>query len=302
MKKRQLIESIPNFSEGRDLYKVERLVSAYRAKAGIRLLDYTTDAEHNRCVITVVGEPEPLRLASLEAIRIAQEIIDMNNHVGKHPRIGCVDVMPFVPVRNVTLEEADQLAKAVAREAAEKYHQPIYLYEKSASAPHRADIAAIRKGQFEGLSEKMKDPMWIPDYGPAAPHPTGGATIIGARMPVIYYNISLATSNLEIAREIARRVRNVDGGLRYVKAMGILSEEPGQTMVTMNLTDFTRSAMHTAFQLVKMEAAHYGVLVTGSEIVGYVPSQALINTAAYYLQMDSLEMEQVLEYNFDLEI
>ena len=302
MKKRQLIESIPNFSEGRDLYKVERLVSAYRAKAGIRLLDYTTDAEHNRCVITVVGEPEPLRLASLEAIRIAQEIIDMNNHVGKHPRIGCVDVMPFVPVRNVTLEEADQLAKAVAREAAEKYHQPIYLYEKSASAPHRSDIAAIRKGQFEGLSEKMKDPMWTPDYGPAAPHPTGGATIIGARMPVIYYNISLATSNLEIAREIARRVRNVDGGLRYVKAMGILSEEPGQTMVTMNLTDFTRSAMHTAFQLVKMEAAHYGVLVTGSEIVGYVPSQALINTAAYYLQMDSLEMEQVLEYNFDLEI
>ena len=302
MKKRQLIESIPNFSEGRDLYKVERLVSAYRAKAGIRLLDYTTDAEHNRCVITVVGEPEPLRLASLEAIRIAQEIIDMNNHVGKHPRIGCVDVMPFVPVRNVTLEEADQLAKAVAQEAAEKYHQPIYLYEKSASAPHRADIAAIRKGQFEGLSEKMKDPMWIPDYGPAAPHPTGGATIIGARMPVIYYNISLATSNLQIAREIARRVRNVDGGLRYVKAMGILSEEPGQTMVTMNLTDFTRSAMHTAFQLVKMEAAHYGVLVTGSEIVGYVPSQALINTAAYYLQMDSLEMEQVLEYNFDLEI
>lgn len=302
MKKRQLIESIPNFSEGRDLYKVERLVSAYRAKAGIRLLDYTTDAEHNRCVIIVVGEPEPLRLASLEAIRIAQEIIDMNNHVGKHPRIGCVDVMPFVPVCNVTLEEADQLAKAVAQEAAEKYRQPIYLYEKSASAPHRADIAAIRKGQFEGLSEKMKDPMWIPDFGPAAPHPTGGATIIGARMPVIYYNISLATSNLEIAREIARRVRNVDGGLRYVKAMGILSEEPGQTMVTMNLTDFTRSAMHTAFQLVKMEAAHYGVLVTGSEIVGYVPSQALINTAAYYLQMDSLEMEQVLEYNFDLEI
>lgn len=302
MKKRQLIESIPNFSEGWDLYKVERLVSAYRAKPGIRLLDYTTDAEHNRCVIIVVGEPEPLRLASLEAIRIAQEIIDMNNHVGKHPRIGCVDVMPFVPVCNVTLEEADQLAKSVAREAAEKYLQPIYLYEKSASAPHRADIAAIRKGQFEGLSEKMKDPMWIPDYGPAAPHPTGGATIIGARMPVIYYNISLATSNLEIAREIARRVRNVDGGLRYVKAMGILSEEPGQTMVTMNLTDFTRSAMHTAFQLVKMEAAHYGVLVTGSEIVGYVPSQALINTAAYYLQMDSLEMEQVLEYNFDLEI
>ena len=302
MKKRQLIESIPNFSEGRDLYKVERLVSAYRAKAGIRLLDYTTDAEHNRCVVTVVGEPEPLRIASLEAIRIAQEIIDMNNHVGKHPRIGCVDVMPFVPVRNTTLEEADQLAKVVAKEAAEKYHQPIYLYEKSASAPHRADIAAIRKGQFEGLSAKMQDPMWIPDYGPAAPHPTGGATIIGARMPVIYYNIALATSNLEIARDIARRVRNVDGGLRYVKAMGIPSEEPGQTLVTMNLTDFTRSAMHTAFQLVKMEAAHYGVLVIGSEIVGYVPSQALINTAAYYLQMDSLSPEQVLENNFDLEI
>ena len=302
MKKRKLIESIPNFSEGRDLYKVERLVSAYRAKQGIRLLDYTTDPEHNRCVITVVGEPEPLRQASLEAIRIAQEVIDMNLHVGKHPRIGCVDVMPFVPVSNVSIEEADALAKAVAREAAEKYGQPIYLYEKSASAPHRADIAAIRKGQFEGLAERMKDPMWLPDYGPAAPHPTGGATIIGARMPVIYYNINLATSSLEIARQIARRVRNVDGGLRYVKAMGILSEETGQTMVSMNLTDFTCSAMHTAFQLVKMEAAHYGVLVTGSEVVGYVPSQALINTAAYYLQMNTFEMEQVLEHNFDLEI
>lgn len=302
MKKRQLIESIPNFSEGRDLYKVECLVDAYRAKPGIRLLDYTTDPEHNRCVITVVGEPEPLRLASLEAIRIAQEVINMNYHVGKHPRIGCVDVMPFVPVRNATLEDADVLAKEVAREAAEKYGQPFYLYEKSASAPHRADISAIRRGQFEGLSEKMKDPMWIPDYGPAHPHPTGGATIIGARMPVIFYNVNLSTSNLEVARSIARRVRNMDGGLRYVKAMGILSEETGQAMVTMNLTDFTRSAMHTAFELVKMEAAHYGVLVTSSEVVGYVPVQAMINTAAYYLQMDSFDMEQALEYNFDFEI
>ncbi|MEG1773367.1 MAG: glutamate formimidoyltransferase, partial [Oscillospiraceae bacterium] len=221
----QLIQSVPNFSEGRDLKKVEQIVDAFRAKPGLKLLDYSTDSEHNRCVVTVLGEPEPLKNAMLEAIGSAVELIDMTRHEGQHPRIGCVDVIPFIPVRNCTLQDADRLAKEVAQEAAARYGQPFYLYEKSATAPHREDLSNIRKGQFEGLAEKMKDPLWKPDFGPDTLHPTGGATAIGARMPLIYFNINLDTPNVEIARKIGRRIRNLNGGLRYVKAMGIVLEE-----------------------------------------------------------------------------
>ena len=303
----KLIECVPNFSCSRekDPDTFNALVAVAESIPGCLVFDVQTDGDHNRCVFTLVGTPKAMEEAAVQMTKKAVELIDMNHHKGQHPRMGAADVIPFIPCRGVTTEECIEVSKIVAERIWKEVGMPSYLYEDSATEEKRRNLASCRKGEFEGMPEKVKDPEWIPDYCDKehpAPHPTGGATIIGARMPVIYYNISLATSNLEIAREIARRVRNVDGGLRYVKAMGILSEEPGQTMVTMNLTDFTRSAMHTAFQLVKMEAAHYGVLVTDSEIVGYVPSQALINTAAYYLQMDSLEMEQVLEYNFDLEI
>ena len=259
MKLDKWIESVPNFSEGRDLKKVERIVDSFRAKPGVKLLDYSTDPDHNRCVVTVLGQPEPLKRAMVEAIGTAVELIDMTRHEGQHPRIGCVDVIPFIPVRDCTIQEADQLAREIAQEAALLYGQPFYLYEKSATAPHRVDLANIRKGQFEGLAEKMKDPLWKPDFGPDTIHPTGGATAIGARMPLICFNINLDTPNVEIARQIARRVRNIGGGLHYVKAMGIALEERNLAQVTMNLTDYTKSSIYSVFEMVKMEARRYSI-------------------------------------------
>jgi len=297
MERAKLIESIPNFSEGRDLQKVERIVDCFRARPGVKLLDYSTDPDHNRCVVTVVGEPDALGTAMVEAVGTAIELIDMNVHEGKHPRIGCVDVIPFIPVRDATLADADALARTVAQTAAERFGQPFYLYEKSATAAHRIDLASIRAGQFEGLGVKMKDPRWIPDYGPSRPHPTGGATAIGARMPLIYFNVNLDTANVETARRIARRVRNIDGGFRYVKAMGIYLEDRGHAQVTMNLTDFTKSALYSVFEQVKIEARRFGVRVTGSEVVGFVPLQAIADSAEYYLQLEDFSIEQVLEYD-----
>ena len=279
MKLDKWIESVPNFSEGRDLKKVERIVDSFRAKPGVKLLDYSTDPDHNRCVVTVLGQPEPLKRAMVEAIGTAVELIDMTRHEGQHPRIGCVD--PFIPVRDCTIQEADQLAREIAQEAALLYGQPFYLYEKSATAPHRVDLANIRKGQFEGLAEKMKDPLWKPDFGPDTIHPTGGATAIGARMPLICFNINLDTPNVEIARQIARRVRNIGGGLHYVKAMGIALEQRNLAQLTMNLTDYTKSSIYSVFEMVKMEARRYGVRVVGSEVVGIVPMKALLDRLVY---------------------
>ena len=282
MKLDKWIESVPNFSEGRDLKKVERIVDSFRAKPGVKLLDYSTDPDHNRCVVTVLGQPEPLKRAMVEAIGTAVELIDMTRHEGQHPRIGCVDVIPFIPVRDCTIQEADQLAREIAQEAALLYGQPFYLYEKSATAPHRVDLANIRKGQFEGLAEKMKDPLWKPDFGPDTIHPTGGDT-----------------PNVEIARQIARRVRNIGGGLHYVKAMGIALEERNLAQVTMNLTDYTKSSIYSVFEMVKMEARRYGVRVVGSEVVGIVPMKALLDCAEYYLQIEDFSSEQVLELHIE---
>ena len=295
MEKEIWIESVPNFSEGRDLKKIEQIVDAFRARAGIKLLDYSIDPDHNRCVVTVLGQPEPLKQAMVEMVGRAVELIDMNRHEGQHPRIGCVDVIPFIPVRNCTIQDADRLAREVAQLAAERYGQPFYLYEKSATAPHRVDLANIRKGQFEGLREKMKDPMWKPDFGPDTIHPTGGATAIGARMPLICFNVNLDTPNPEIARQIALRVRHIGGGLHFVKALGIALEDRNQSQVSMNLTDYTRTSVYTAFEMVKMEARRYGVRVVGSEVVGIVPMQSLLDCAEYYLQIEDFSMDQVLE-------
>ena len=295
MNQEMLIQSVPNFSEGRDLKKIEQIVDAFRARPGVKLLDYSTDPEFNRCVVTVVGQPGPLKDAMVNAIGRAVELIDMTNHVGQHPRLGCVDVIPFIPIRNCAIEDADYLARAVAKEAAERFGKPFYLYEKSATAPYRVDVADIRRGQFEGLHQKMQDPLWKPDFGPDTPHPTGGATIIGARMPLICFNVNLDTPNVELAKKIALRVRSATGGLRYVKAMGIAHEERRLAQVTMNLTDYTRSSMYSVFEMIKVEARRYGVNVLGSEIVGIVPVQALIDSAEYYLQIENLSPDQILE-------
>ena len=291
----RIVECVPNFSEGRDLEKVEKIVQAFRAKENVKLLDYSTDKDHNRCVVTVVGEPEALKDAMIEAIGNAVSLIDMTKHEGQHPRMGAVDVVPFIPIKNVTIEEADKLAKDVAKEASEKYGLPFFLYEKSASAPHRENLATIRKGQFEGMTEKMKDEMWKPDFGPSTIHPTAGVTAIGARMPLVAFNINLGTSDLSIADKIAKQVRHLGGGFRYVKAMGVELEERHIVQVSMNLTDYTKSAVYRVFETVKMEAQRYGVNVVGSEVIGLVPMQALIDCAEYYLRIENFSMDQVLE-------
>ncbi len=293
----QILECVPNFSEGRDLAKVEKICDCFRGKEGVRLLDYSSDYDHNRSVVTVIGEPEALRDAMVEAIGKAVELIDMTRHEGQHPRMGCVDVVPFIPIRGTTAEDADRIAKETAKLASEKFGQPFFLYEKSASAPHRENLAEVRKGQFEGMAEKMKDPMWKPDFGPETIHPTGGVTAIGARMPLIAYNINLDTPNLEIAQNIANTIRHVRGGFRYCKAMGVRLEDRNIAQVSMNLTDFTHTAVYRVFETVKMEAKRYGVNVLGSEIVGLIPQQALLDCAAYYLQIENFDDKQVLENN-----
>lgn len=291
----RIIECVPNFSEGRDLQKIDKIVAPFRAKAGVKLLDYSNDEDHNRLVVTVVGELEPLKEAVLEAIGMAVQLIDLNHHQGQHPRMGAVDVVPFIPIKGVTMEEAIALSKEVAAEVASRYQLPVFLYEKSASAPHRENLAAVRKGEFEGMAEKIKLPEWKPDFGPAERHLTAGTVAIGARMPLVAYNINLNTPSLEIAHDIAKKIRFIGGGLRYCKAMGVELKERGITQVSINMTDYTRTALYRAFELVRIEARRYGVSIVGSEIIGLVPMEALIDTASYYLGLENFTMQQVLE-------
>ena len=212
----KIIECVPNFSEGRDLEKIDQIVAPFRAKAGVKLLDYSNDEDHNRLVVTLVGEPEALYEAIVEAVGAAVCLIDLNQHTGQHPRMGAVDVIPFIPIKNTSMEEAIELSKKVAAKVAELYNLPVFLYEKSATAPHRENLASVRKGEFEGMAEKIKLPEWQPDFGPAERHPTAGTVAIGARMPLVAYNINLSTDNLEIATKIAKSIRHINGGLRYV--------------------------------------------------------------------------------------
>ena len=291
----KIMECVPNFSEGRDLQKIDKIVAPFRGKQGVKLLDYSNDEDHNRLVVTVVGEPEPLRDAVLEAIGVAVELIDLNHHQGQHPRMGAVDVVPFIPIRNVTMEEAVALSKEVGKEVAKRYNLPVFLYEKSASAPHRENLAAVRKGEFEGMAEKIKQPEWHPDFGLAERHPTAGTVAIGARMPLVAYNINLNTPSLEIAHDIAKKIRFIGGGLRYCKAMGVELKDRGITQVSINMTDYTRTSLYRAFELGRVEARRYGVSIVGSEIIGLVPMEALIDTASYYLGLENFSMEQVLE-------
>ena len=291
----KIIECVPNFSEGRDLEKVEKIVDCFRGKKGVKLLDYSSDEDHNRSVVTVIGEPEALRDAVVEAVVKAVELIDMTKHQGQHPRMGAVDVIPFIPIKNTTVKEADEIANQAAKIASEKCGQPFILYEKSATAPNRENLAKIRKGEFEGMAKKMQSPEWQSDYGPKTIHPTGGVTAIGARMPLVAYNIKLDTDRLDVADKIAKQIRHLSGGFRYCKAMGVELKDRGIVEVSMNLTDYSKTAIYRAFETVKMECKRYGVNVLGSEIIGLVPMQALIDCSEYYLGLENFSMDQVLE-------
>ncbi len=292
---KKIIECVPNFSEGRNAKNIEKIVAPFREKNGVKLLDYQTDKDHNRMVVTVVGEPDALKTAVIAAMGSAIEVIDMRAHQGQHPRMGAIDVIPFIPIKNVNMEEAIVFSKEVAKKAAQKYSLPVYLYEKSASRPERQNLANIRKGQYEGMIEKIKQAKWKPDFGPAKIHPAAGVTAIGARMPLVAYNVNLDSRDLEIADEIAKKVRHISGGLRYCKGIGIELKDRGLVQVSMNLTDYTKTALYRAFELIKVEARRYGVNVIGSEIVGLVPMEALMDAAAYYLGLEDFSMEQVLE-------
>lgn len=292
---KKLLESVPNFSEGRDAAKIDRIVQPFRGRDGVRLLDYQSDVDHNRTVVTIVGEPEAVRQALLEAIGAAVEVIDLTRHHGQHPRMGAVDVVPLIPIRNISMAETVGFSKELARDLAGRYNLPIFLYEASASSPARRSLAAIRKGEFEGMPAKLRDPEWQPDFGPPQVHPTAGVTAVGARMPLVAFNVNLATDRMDIANEIALKVRHISGGLRFCKAIGVELRQRGQVQVSMNLTDFSKTAVYRALELVRSEARRYGVNVVGSEIVGLVPMQALIDSAVYYMGLENFSPDQVLE-------
>jgi glutamate formiminotransferase len=291
----RIIESVPNVSEGRRGDVIEEAVAALKSQGGVRVLDVQSDKDHNRSVLTLVGDFDSLKGGLLRLFEVAIARIDLRTHKGEHPRMGAVDVVPFIPIEGVTMAECVALAREVAQAVAERFALPVYLYEEAATAPHRRNLEEVRRGQFEGLSEKMKDPLWAPDFGPRAPHPSAGATVMGARMPLIAYNINLGTSNVEIAKRIAKSIRQSGGGYRYVKAMGVMLEERRVAQVSINMTDYQKTPLHRVFLTVKAEAERFGVSVIGSEIVGLVPSQALIDAADHFLRLEDFEPSQILE-------
>jgi glutamate formiminotransferase len=290
-----VIECVPNVSEGRRMEVVNALVDAVRRTPSVRLLDYSSDTAHNRSVLTMAGEATSLKAAVVALFEAALPRIDLRQHTGEHPRLGAVDVVPFVPIADVTMDECVQLAKETAAEVADRFQVPVYLYEEASGNPARKNLEDIRRGEFEGLEAKMSAPGWAPDFGPARPHPTGGATVMGARMPLIAYNINLATNRLDVAKKIAAAIRFSSGGFRYVKAMGIAIEDRGIVQVSINLTNYEKTPMFRVFDAVKQEAARYGVTILESEIVGLVPAAALIGTAEHALQLASFTPNQILE-------
>jgi glutamate formiminotransferase len=290
-----LIECVPNVSEGRRRDVIEGMAGALRRLPGVRLLDVSSDTSHNRSVFTLVGDAAALERAVLELCERAVADIDLRSHQGEHPRIGAVDVVPFVPIESGAIAECVELARRVGAAVADRFRVPVYLYEEAASRPARRQLEDIRRGGFEGLAAKMAQEDWRPDFGPGAPHPSAGATVVGARMPLIAFNVNLNTNRLEVARRIAAAVRQSSGGLRHVKAMGVALEDRGIVQVSMNLTNFDRSPIFRVFDMVQREAARYGVAVLESEIVGLVPSAALVAAAEYYLQLASFSPDQILE-------
>jgi glutamate formiminotransferase len=291
---RALIESVPNISEGRRRDVVEE-IAACASNEGCHVIDTSLDPDHNRSVITLVGEKEVLTRGILALVAKAIERIDLRTHRGAHPRMGAVDVIPFVPVEGVSMQDCVLFSKAAGKRIADEFGVPVYLYEESASCEERRNLSLIREGEFEGFPEKIKDPRWRPDFGPTAIHPTAGAMAVGAREFLVAFNVNLATSDLRVAKKIAAAIRFSSGGLRYVKALGFPLEERGIVQVSMNLTDFKKTPILRAFEMVKREAERHGVMVKESEIVGMVPRAALYAVAAAALQLEGFSPRLVLE-------
>jgi glutamate formiminotransferase len=288
-----LVECVPNFSEGRDKSKVDAIVNAMKTD-GVYLLDREMDADHNRCVITLVGEREAIQEAAIRGVGMAAELIDLCSHQGAHPRMGACDVVPFIPIDGVTIEDCVAMAKHVGAEIWKRYQIPVYLYEAAAATPERQNLENIRRGQFEGIRAEIATvASRKPDFGEARVHPTAGATVVGARKFLIAYNVFLNTPDVEIAKKIAKTVRASNGGMRFVKGAGFLVR--GLAQVSMNLTDFEQTPVHRVFELVKREAARYGVMPVSSEIVGLIPKKALEQAAEWFLQVENFNSSLILE-------
>jgi glutamate formiminotransferase len=291
-----VIECVPNISEGRRIDVVDAIVARTASARGVAVLDVSSDAAHNRSVLTLAAtDADGLREAVLALLEAALEHIDLRQHRGEHPRLGAVDVVPFVPIEGATMADCVALARATGEAIAARHAVPVYLYEEAASSPARRNLEDIRRGEFEGLARRMRESDWAPDFGPAEPHPSAGAVIIGARMPLIAFNVNLATDRLDVAKRIASAVRFSSGGLRFVKAMAVTLGDRRIVQVSMNLTNHEQTPVFRVFELVAREAARYGVAVLESEIVGLVPSAALVASAAWYLRLEKFTPGQVLE-------
>jgi len=292
----KIVESVPNISEGRNKDIVEACVDQIRTTAGCTLLNYSSDESHNRSVITYIGSPESVEEASVKLAKKAAELIDMTKQQGEHPRMGAVDVMPFIPIREMTMDDCVELSKRVGVRIAKEADFPVFLYEASASAPHRKKLEDIRRGQFEGMAEKVKSSDWIPDFGGQRIHPTAGVVAVGARKFLIAYNINLETSDIEIANKIAKTIRESSGGYECVKAIGIMLKERNIAQVSINMTDYTKTPLFVVTDRVKSEALKYGTKVIGTELIGLAPMDALIECAGHYLMIEDFDKSvQVVE-------
>lgn len=291
---RKILMCEPNISEGRDLSLVESVVDAVREVDGVKLLEYSSDPDHNRSVITFVGEPDDVLTASKAIALKAFELIDMSKHKGAHPRFGAVDVAAFIPIRGMKKAEAVTIAKDFGKFVGD-LGVPVYFYEDAASRPERKSLPEIRKGEYEGLKEKLASPVWIPDEGPAEFNPKTGAMVTGSRFPLVAFNVNLRTTNIEIANQIARAVRYISGGFRYVRGLGFYLEDRQMVQVSMNLTNYSKTPIHRVFEMIKIEAERYGVEIDGTEIVGPLPLDALEDIVKYYLRAGGFSLEQVVE-------
>lgn len=291
----KIVESVPNISEARREDVLQRIVETIQPFPDTRVLDIKPDLDHNRTVISLAGSPEGLKQQLLALYDVCLKEIDLRNHKGEHPRAGAVDVTPFIPIKNMTMEECAILAKEVGGEVAQRFGIPVYFYEFAASSEARRDLANIRKGEFEGFPQKIQKAEWKPDAGPDQVHASFGITVIGARMPLIAFNVNLGTSDVQIANKIAKAIRHSSGGLRFVKAMGVMLQDRKIAQVSMNLTDYKKTPVFRAVEMVRREAARYGVNVVGTELIGLIPAEALYETADYYLQMEDFSPSQILE-------
>jgi glutamate formiminotransferase len=291
---KKVVECVPNISEGQDEGKVRAIVSVIE-RPGVKLLDTSSDPNHNRTVITFAGEPGPIAEAAFDVARAAVERIDLTKHHGEHPRMGAIDVIPFIPVGGVTMAECIELSAQVGERIGTELHVPVYLYAESASVPERRRLPSIRDGEFEGFADKIRDPSWHPDFGPAERHATAGCTAVGARNFLVAFNVNLATEDIKIANRIARGIRESSGGLMNVQAKGIALESRKMVQVSMNILNYQTTPLYRVFELVRMEAARFGVNVVESELVGLAPAQAFMDVASYYLRIPGLSRDALVE-------